>query len=1258
MSHPQRKRTPCRLLTLAGLLLLIPAPSVPGSSGATLVRGPNPHPSTAEIDPIARDLYPRPITAESDPQEKPGAPAADPLNLALSAKASAFESYQGMTPELAIDGVEETRWSGVPGHNEGGWFELVWDRPVRIAEAIVVQHGRYVDEMDLQVWDDGGRDWITLRHLGRPGAKLPRIVDCSIEPRTVRKLRFAAITGGPSFLEVKVFERSASAVRRPVVALASDADGGFIGMVCDERGDTPCDGAEIVLAGRARGGEWQETAKSGADGVFYAPMPAGLSGTVSVSAKVPSAAGPISVSASFEAEGFQYGLTPENLLRPAAKLDGRWRFAPDPPADFWKADFDDRGWADIAVPAHFEMEGFHPSSGVGGYRLHFHPPEGPGRLKLRFEGVYSGAEVWLNGRRLAAHEGGALPFETDLTDAARLGDNVLAVRAAQTTPVSVHLDKMSEYADFPLAGIMRSVRIYRVPEIHVGAAKLWTEFDASFHDAVVKGRLSVLNESDQPASKVRVGISLIGRDGRIQIGQATTKAEASIKPWTRAEFVFSLPVSNPVKWDAEHPRLYTLTFDLQAEGRNVEPSARRIGFRQTDIRNGRLLVNGQAVKIRGTCHHDSHPLMGRAVTAELTRLDLTLMKEANLNALRTSHYPPIPELLDDADELGIYVEDEGSFCWADASDDLRLAPRLMQINAELLARDRNHPSVFLWSVCNESDFGEGFERSREWMRAADPSRPDAGSYDRGSLDVLARHNPITITEMDVMAKEKRPVLWDESWCIYQGIWNDVAEMWVDPGIRDYYAEPLPAIYERMMRTPNIAGTQIWAWSDDIFVVPARGLEYGRGTTASHFIENEYRLPGRGLVGDAPWGVVDGWRRKKPEFWITKKLHSPVKIKEVPVPLPAPGDPIRVAVENQYDFADLSELAIRWRVGTEGGPVSASVPPHSNGTLEIRPGKPVSIGDSLALEFTDAAGRLVDAYRLPLGKYIAGMPDLRGPAPSPLKIIRENYLAGPGIRVVGKDFELTFDQTSGNLRRAVAFGKPVLLELPHLHVLPAATPLSPLPSPQSWHLDKLDIRADGENVRARIMGHYDRFEGGYDILITPDGGITVHSGFKHTGDQFFAREIGLGFSVPRDCDVLRWERRGDWSVYPEDHIGRTKGETRAVAVHPEKVPPEWSFAQDNSPMGSNDFRSTKRHIDWASLAYPDGLGAWVISDGNQHARAFVASDRIAFFINDWYGGTNCGLSEWVSNYGSGKPLAPGASIESSIRLRLARGIHKP
>jgi beta-galactosidase len=255
--------------------------------------------------------------------------------------------------------------------------------------------------------------------------------------------------------------------------------------------------------------------------------------------------------------------------------------------------------------------------------------------------------------------------------------------------------------------------------------------------------------------------------------------------------------------------------------------------------------------------------------------------------------------------------------------------------------------------------------------------------------------------------------------------------------------------------------------------------------------------------------------------------------------------------------------------------------------------------------------------------------------------------------VGRDFELAFDQASGGLRRGVGFGQALLLEAPRIHLLPAATPLSPLPNPLSWRLRALEIKPEGDNVRVAIQGSYERFEGGYNLLVTPAGEMTVQSVFKYTGDKLLAREIGLAFFVPTDCDLLRWERRGEWSVYPGDHIGRPLGETRAVALHADTLPPTWSWAADNSPMGCNDFRSTKRHLDWASISYPDGPGVWVDSGGSRHVRALVASDRIMVHVNDWYGGTHVGLGEWTRNYGEGQWINPGQTLESTLRLRLAR-----
>ena len=1237
-------------------------------------------------------------------------------NLALSARATAFEFQPGLPAELGNDGKMDTRWSGIPGHNTGGWYELTWNRPVRVGQIVVHQYDRYVKEMDVQAWDDEAKAWITLQHFGQPDRRLPKVVVCRFKPRVAARVRLASITNGPSFNEVQVFEESFAIA--PAINLASDANGNFIGMISDAWGSEPVKGAPVKLSGQTKRGPWQVSAQSDEHGLFFAPMTLGATGQVTVVAEM-AESGAATHTERFDAAGFQYGLTPLPLKSQKTSLAGRWRFATDPPAHFWEPGFDDRRWAEIKVPAHFEMEGFRSVDGVGGYRKRFQAPRGSGRMKLRFDGVYSGAEVWVNGQRLAYHEGGALPFEVDVTEAVHGGENLLAVRVTEHTPVSNLLDKMSEYADFPLAGIFRDVYLFRVPPIHAGAIQYATIFDAAFRDATITGRAAIVNESSRPLANGSLTLRLVDARGKtvaadvrrlilpnerasgssssLLTSAATPKRPLPVRvgPWERAEVEFSLPVSAPRKWDAEHPNLYTLTVELREGPRVIEELTQRMGFRQTDIRDGQLLINGQPVKIRGTCHHDSHPLLGRAVTPELERQDLQLMKEANLNSLRTSHYPPIPELLDVADELGLYVEAEGSFCWVNVADDLRYTPRIMQLNAELLSRDRNHPSIFVWSICNESAFGSGFVRSHEWLRAADPTRPHAGSWDPGHVEFHAQHNPITIADINKLEQQSRPVLWDECWCIFQGIWGDIAEMWLDPGIRDCYAAPLPPIYARMMESKRIAGTQIWAWSDDIFCVPNRGLEYGRDFTRCHFIENQYRLPHRGLVGDAPWGVVDGWRRKKPEFWITKKLHSPVKLKEAPIPLPAAGQLIKLAVENQYDFTDLSELRIEWQLGKEKGVAKAAVPPHSVGELELKLPRAPQTGEILALQFLDPRGAkvgLVDTYRLPLGQksYTVGRPEgvaqisnllyrgfpirksiqrrstsrlevgdtadwksaLQTPQPAPLRIFQESILAGRSTHLVGRDFELAFDHASGSLRRAVAFGEALLLDLPALHVLPSDSPMSPLPKQASWRLRKLTVEPEQDNVRVRVQGTYDHFEGGYDLLITPSGEITAHSSFRYTGDKLLAREIGWVLALPKECDRLRWSREAEWSVYPDDHIGRPEGETRAFADHPADLPPTWSWVQDNSPMGCNDFRSTKRHIRWASLGYADGPAVLVISDGSQSVRATVESDRIAFHINDWYGGTHVGLWEWTSNYGEGKPITAGQTIESTVQLQLA------
>ncbi|MCO5296934.1 MAG: hypothetical protein M9921_08760 [Fimbriimonadaceae bacterium] len=1152
-------------------------------------------------------------------------------NLGRSARASASEFQPGLPANLAVDGTMDTRWSGIPGHNSGVWFQLEWGRPVEIAELLVRQYGRYTFEWDVETWDDTAGRWMPAGHFGKPNVRLPGLVLCPIQPaRTTSRVRIANITNGPSFTEVEVYGPAHRHL--PEVHLASDLRGNFVGILCDSLGAQPLAGHLVDLEGNAGGHAWSRRVETDEHGMFFAPMPVGLRGMVRATSLG-------ATPAQLPAIGFQRAVTPLGPDAQRTELAKGWRFALDPPQGFERPAFDDAGWSPIAVPAHWEMEGFRSLSGRGGYRVRFPAPPGSGRALLRFDGVYSGARVWLNGTEVARHEGGFTPFEADVTHLLR-PENVLALEVVEHTNVSDNLDKMSQYADFPLAGIIRKVTLVRVPSVHVEALEQSCTFAAGV--ARVEGTVRAINRSPRAVAAGGARLSLLEPDGTLVA--RTTASLARLAPEAVGEGSFALTIPNPRAWSAESPTLYTLRIELTDGRTTVQTLDQRIGLRETRVVGSEVLINGRPVKFRGTCHHDSHPLLGRAVTPALTRQDLRMMREANLNAVRTSHYPPIPELVEDADEMGLYVEDEADFCWVGVADDLRNVPRILQLTGELLARDRNHPSVFMWSLCNESEFGFAFERSHEWVRRVDPSRP-TGAAISAPLEIATLHNPISVARIAANETLRQPLFFDEAWCIFQGIFGDVGEMWVDPGIRDYYAAPLQEIYRAFMQSKATQGSMIWCWADDLFCVPGRGLEYGRDTTRSHFADAAYTLPGRGIVGDAPWGVVDGWRRRKPEFWIVKKLHSPVKMRERQVSL---ARDLTLEVSNEYDFTNLSAIRTTYAIGDRSGTLHLDVPPRSSGRFTIPAIPSFQAGEDLRIVFRALDGGVIDEFRFPTSSPAEVKPTL---ATRPIVIREESVLAGQSVHLVGDGFELAFDRGGGFLRRCVRGRSPLLLEFPAVHVLRADAPEAPLPGRNEWRLEAMDVKKEGVNVRVVLKGRYREFEGGYDLLVSPEGEVTVRSRFQYTGEEFRAREVGMRFSVPRACDTFSWHRLAEWGAYPSDHIGRPVGTARAFPQHGTEVPPNWAWSQDLSPMGSNDFRSTKRNVVDAEIAYPDGVGVRVWSGGKQSVRAMVETDRISVHVNDWYGGTHVGWNEWISNYGAGKLVKTGDVIESTLRLRL-------
>ena len=305
-------------------------------------------------------------------------------------------------------------------------------------------------------------------------------------------------------------------------------------------------------------------------------------------------------------------------------------------------------------------------------------------------------------------------------------------------------------------------------------------------------------------------------------------------------------------------------------GATMERLEKRIGFRKVERRKNRLCVNGDAVKLRGVCRHDTNPLLGRVTTPEQDEKDAILLRDANVNFVRTSHYPPTETFLEACDHHGIYVEEESAVCfvhqeWSVTGGGSESAPeftsRYMNQFAEMIERDRSHPAVILWSLGNESAWGSNFQKEHDYAKEEDPSRPIIFSYPQSvpkgedCYDVFSEHYPNF--DADLSSKDV-PKLNDEY--AHISCYNtDTLKR--DPGVRDFYGLSLKRFWENCYTADGCLGGAIWAGFDEVFMLPGSPVGYGE------------------------WGIVDGWRRPKPEYWLAQKAYSPVRVPEGEIPNP-------------------------------------------------------------------------------------------------------------------------------------------------------------------------------------------------------------------------------------------------------------------------------------------------------------------------------------------------------------------------------------
>lgn len=929
------------------------------------------------------------------------------------------------------------------------------------------------------------------------------------------------------------------------------------------------------------------------------------------------------------------------VYNPVLSLNGIWSFNEKPATYFYERKQMGQEWKPIVVPGQWSMQGFQvDSAAFGGYQTTFTlPADWSGkRVKLRFDGVSSESVVYLNGKEIGSHMGGMTAFELDVTNGLRSGENVLALRVRSESLADM-LGSLTQYAAHQLGGITRKVTLFAVPEVHLSDLRIVTDLDDAYKDAELKVYVSVTNASANVQKNLSVRLSVSGEPVVLSQAIPEIAAGSTWSGWLTGK------IASPKKWDSEHPNLYTLKVELGTSEKIVEQVKKRFGFREIQIQGNRMLVNGKAVKLKGVCRHEMHPLTGRVMNPALARKDIELYRDANCNFIRTSHYPPCEEMLEVCDELGMFVEVEAPVCWLGhhANENWKVLdyreqkyyPYVLQVNMEMIQFYRNHPSIIFWSMANESYWNKEFAQVQVYMEKADPTRPltfhdqgYGGFNNQGSTAPISNIHYPGPDGYKVAAKSDRPMTYGE-YC-HLNVYNR-SELVTDPGVRSDWALALAPTWENMYKTPGVLGGSIWSGIDDIF-----------------------QLPNGDAVGYGAWGPIDGWRRPKPEYWDMKKIYSPIRVTTKTL---SPAKELVIDLENRYTYTNLNELQVNWVYGEEKGSIFVDLEPGEKGQLRVRPVHPEKANE-LYLSFVDPRGFTADEYLIPVGRQIQNESQVLAAVPTRLKEKKDRYM------ITGKDFTCEISRISGQIlsvkkgKKEVLNGGPWLMALPltsggcypnHNANTPAFNDLC-----SDWKVEKVDAVREGNDVVVKVKGAYKEFAGSYDLKVNANGELSVVYAFDALEDVN-PRQWGLVFEAPVSFDQTFWCRDGLWSVYPSDHISRPVGEASLFYEGlPKKVDPRtepaWSWSMDYNELGSNDFRSTRRNIWYAGLRSMNGSKITVPSNGRQHWRSWLEKDKIRFLVADFVtAGNEIFLSTYYDPYR--KPVRKGERIGGEILVRV-------
>ncbi|MBN1247276.1 MAG: DUF4981 domain-containing protein [Anaerolineae bacterium] len=928
-------------------------------------------------------------------------------------------------------------------------------------------------------------------------------------------------------------------------------------------------------------------------------------------------------------------------------LNGAWAFRlfPSPaavPADFHTPDYDAGGWAAITVPGNWQTQGFglpmytnvqypfpidprfgeamrnmthggniaerrlpeealsypltvpHDDNPTGCYRTTFRVPgDWAGRkILIRFEGVDSSFHLWVNGQPAGYSQGSRLPAEFDLTPYVEDGENTLALEVYRWTDGAYLEDQ-----DFwRLSGIYRDVVLWSVPDVHIWDVSVVTDLDGAYRDAELRVGVDIQNAGTEAGAGYRVEATLYDAVGA-PIASFGDDLDDALAPGSVARVDLVADIADPEKWSAESPALYPLIVALKnADGDVVHVERTRVGFRKVAWQGGEILVNGVPVLIKGVNRHEHDPETGHTVSIASMMDDIRLMKQFNINAVRTCHYPDDPRWYDLCDQYGLYVLDEANIeshgVWDRPAKDPAWREAFLERVTRMVARDKNHPCIIGWSLGNEAGWGINFEDCANWIHEHDSAGTNHGTrfvhyhpgYDAPPLDVISLMYPTvdSLAQHAASETETRPVIM----CEYAHAMGN------SPGAFREYWDVVEAY-------PRAVGGYVWDWVDqglkrttkDGETWFAYGGDYGDEPNDGNFCIN---------------GLIFPDRVPHPSLWEYKKVLEPVAV--APVNLASGA----IEITNRYAFTDLSGLTATWSVVQDGHVLqSGTLPQLATGPGEsetiavpytLPEGEPgTEVWLNLSFVLSHAAPMLPKGHEVAWAQFklpvqvppvhITGPAELVAPKGMPGLTVTEDEDA---IVVTGPAFSITFDRATGHLAAWDHEGSQVLINGPALNLWRAPTDNDAKQFAAAWQAAGLDTLSEtAESVvvgqpashLVRIIVESGTTVGGVSARTTytiyGSGDVVVQQGLDVGPDVPPLARVGVRLTLPAEDQVFTWYGRGPHESYVDRKEGVPVGVYRST-VDAEYVP----YIKPQEYGNKTDVR-------WAALTGKGGQGLLVV-----------------------------------------------------------------